>query len=232
MDVYTYSFARVPIASAVSALYRFPGKFTIPGLIHSECMTRMQLGAPIFSPSRMQLHNLTMFAVWESNAAIDDFMANTKLGRHFESGWHVRMKFMRRWGHVKEFNGLPESIGESDPEAPVVAVTLARMRLPEIPRFIKWGKPVEELVRDHPGAILASASMRLPRTISTFSVWTSQKEMSAMVHGHSHVKRPERHAIAMKERDRKDFHYEFTTLRFQPLAEHGAWEGRSRIIHF
>lgn len=193
-------------------------------------MTKMQLGAPIFSPARMQIRNLTMFAAWESESAIDDFLANTSLGRRFASGWHVRMTFLRRWGSVKEFSDLPENVETSDQDAPVVAVTLARMRLPQVPRFICWGRPVEELVRDHPGAILASASMRLPRTVSTFSIWSSQREMAAMVHGHSHIDRPKRHASAMRERERKDFHFEFTTLRFKPVAEHGSWEGRSNII--
>lgn len=34
-----------------------------------------------------------------------------------------------------------------------------------------------------------------------------------------------RHARAMVERERRDFHHEFTTLRFRPLSEHGTWEG-------
>ncbi len=230
MSVYTYSLAHTGMGRTLSVLYLSKNGRRAGGLIHAEYMWRMQLGAPIFSPARMQLNHLTMFAEWESEAAIDDFLANTPLGQSFAAGWHVRMRFLRRWGAVKEFAGLPESAGESDPDAPVIAVTLARMKLPEVPRFIKWGKPVEELVRDHPGALLSSAAMRLPRTVSTFSVWSNQKEMAAMVHGHSHVDRPERHASAMKERNRKDFHFEFTTLRFQPLREHGSWDGRSNII--
>jgi hypothetical protein len=148
------------------------------------------------------------------------------------AGWHVRMSFLRRWGYVRAFDGLPESVGEQDPAAPVVAVTLARMKLPQVPRFIRWGKPVEELVRDDPGKTLALAAMRLPRTVSTFSVWKSQAEMVDMVHGRSAVPRPERHAAAMAERRRKDFHIEFTTLRFRPIAEYGSWEGRSDIVPF
>lgn len=230
MPVHTYHLARGPIGGTLAALYGPPTRERVPGLIHAECMAKMTLGAPVFSPARMQLRNLTMFAAWESEAAIDDFLAGSALGRRFAAGWHVRMSFLRRWGSVREFGGLPENAGTSDPDAPVVAVTLARMRLPEVPRFIRWGKPVEELVRDHPGTLLASASMRLPRTVSTFSIWSSQKEMAAMVHGHSHVERPERHAKAMRERERRDFHFEFTTLRFLPIAEHGAWEGRSNVI--
>lgn len=190
----------------------------------------MMLGAPILSPARMQLRHLTMFASWQSEDAIDDFLESTELGRAFAAGWHVRLLFLRRWGRVSEFDGLPKSVGEQDPAAPVVAVTLARMKLPQVPRFIRWGKPVEELVRDHPGTTLAIAAMRLPRTVSTFTVWKSQQEMVEMVRGHSAVPQPERHAAAMVERQRKDFHFEFTTLRFRAIGEYGDWEGRTAIV--
>jgi hypothetical protein len=229
MTVFTFHFAETSIGTTVRALCSPPSGRQVPGLTHAECMTRMTLGAPILSPARMQLRHLTMFAAWESQAAIDGFLADTRLGRALATGWHVRMAFLRRWGHVRAFEGLPERVGDQDPEAPVVAVTLARMKLPQVPRFIRWGKPVEELVRDHPSATLATAAMRMPNTVSTFSVWTSQREMVDMVRGRSAVPRPERHAAAMAERHRKDFHFEFTTLRFRPIAEHGSWEGRTRI---
>lgn len=218
------------MGTAARALCFPPTGQHVPGLKHAECMTRMTLGAPILSPARMQLRHLVMFAAWESQAAVDDFLAGTRLGRALATGWHVRMAFLRRWGHVRAFDGLPDRVGEHDPEAPVVAVTLARMKPPQVPRFIRWGRPVEELVRDHPATTLAIAAIRMPNTVSTFSVWTSQREMVDMVRGRSAVPRPERHAAAMAERTRKDFHFEFTTLRFRPLAEHGSWEGRTSII--
>lgn len=230
MPIYTYSYAQVPVAQTLRALYHPPNPERTPGLIYAECLTRMTLAAPIFSPARMQLRRLTMFAAWESDDAIDDFLANDRLGQRFAEGWLLRMAFLRRWGEVKALGELPESVGESDPTAPVAAFTLARMRLPQVPRFIRWGKPVEALVRDHPEAPLSTAAMRLPNTVSTFSVWTSQNAMTDMVRGHSHVPEPARHAAAMKERNRKDFHFEFTTLRFQPLAEHGAWDGRRNLV--
>lgn len=230
MTVFSFHFARVNIGTAFKALVDAPTGQQTPGLKHAECMARMTLGAYILSPARFQLRNLTMFAEWESNDAIDEFLGRAKLGRRLAGGWHVRMMFQRRWGIVREFDGLPESVGEQDPEAPVVAVTLARTKLSQIPRFIHWGKPVEELVRDHPGATMAIAAVRPPRTVSTFSVWTSLREMIEMVHGDSSVPHPGRHAAAMAERRRKDFHLEFTTLRFRPIEEHGNWEGRTSII--
>lgn len=51
-----------------------------------------------------------------------------------------------------------------------------------------------------------------------------------MVFGHSNVPQPKRHINAMKERNRKDFHFEFTTLRFKPLAEFGEWNGHKNLI--
>jgi hypothetical protein len=85
-------------------------------------------------------------------------------------------------------------------------------------------------VRDHPGVTLAVAALRPPRTISTFSVWRSMREMVEMVHGRSNVDAPDRHASAMRERERRDFHHEFATYRFRPLSEHGSWQGRSDVV--
>lgn len=190
----------------------------------------MTLGSPILSPARMQLGRLAVFASWESERTLDNFLTDTELGRILALGWYVRLEYLRRWGRVSEFDDLPPSAGEVAPTDPVVAVTLARLQLTQLPRFIRWGKPVEQLVRDHPGTTLALAALRPPRTFSTFSVWRSQSEMLDMVHGRDSSAGAERHARAMAERDRKDFHYEFTTLRFRAFAEHGTWEGRSGIV--
>jgi len=190
----------------------------------------MKLGFPILSPLRVPLKQLAVFAIWESEEAVDEFLSTHKLGKVLSEGWHVRLEFIRRWGRVRELEVLGEEKEEQDPLAPVVAVTLARMKLTQVPRFIRWGKPVETLVRDHPGVTLATAAVRFPRTVSTFSVWKSQNDMLDMVHGRGAITNPTRHIDAMEERDRKDFHWEFTTLRFRPLSEHGQWDGRNGFV--
>lgn len=228
--VFSFHLARTTLATTAGALLDPPTTDSVTGLRRAECMTVMALGSPILSPARMQLRHLAVFASWENESAIDDFLKDTPLGQTLALGWHVRLEFLRRWGRVSEFDDLPASAGEVAPTAPVVAVTLARLKLPEVPRFIRWGKPVEELVRDHPGTTLALAAMRPLRTVSTFSVWRSQREMTDMVRGKSSVPEAGRHATAMVERARRDFHFEFTTLRFRALAEHGSWQGRSDIV--
>ncbi len=233
VSIFSFHLVRTTPATTVSAMLRPPTMTGTPGLRHAECLMTMALGSPILSLARMQLGQLAVFASWESEHALNDFLSETKLGRTLSLGWHVRLEFLRRWGRVSEFDDLPASVGVDDPSAPVVAVTLARLKLPETLRFIQWGKPVEALVRDHPGTTLALAAMRPPNTMSTFSIWRTQREMIDMVRGRDAIDAingAKRHAVAMAERERKDFHYEFTTLRFRAIAEHGIWNGRSHFV--
>lgn len=228
MSVHSFHLAEVPRHVGARALLGpAPG---VAGLDHAECLSLMRLGAPTVSPDRLQLSRLAVFAQWRDEDALDAFLDRDPLGRRLAGGWHVRLEFLRRWSTLEALPGLPVRAGAWDQDEPVVAVTLARMRLPEVPRFLRHGKPVERLVRDHPGTTLALAAVRPPRTISTFSVWRSVQEMEDMVHGRSRVAAPARHASAMAERERRDFHHEFATYRFRPLAEHGEWQGRRGIV--
>lgn len=228
--MHTFHLLRTDARTTARSLLRPPTAATVPGLLHAECLAVMRLGSPLVSPARLQLRHLAVFAAWADEAAVDTFLQRDPLGRALAGGWHVRLEFLRRWGRVAALGDLPEVADRSDPAEPVVAVTLARMRLPQVPRFIRWGKPVERLVRDHPGTTLALAAQRPPRTVSTFSIWRTTREMTDMVHGRSAVPAADRHATAMVERERRDFHHEFTTLRFRPVSEHGRWQGRTGFV--
>lgn len=195
----------------------------IKGLIHAEVMPTMILGSPVFSLSRVIFREVAFFAQWEGEGDINDFLTKNKLGKELAKGSHLRLKLTRQWGYVSGF--APDDLEGTveDKNATVVAITVARMKFLQIPRFIKWGRPVEKLVRDHPGVLFATASIRFPHTISTFSIWKTQKDMLDMVRGHGKIDQPHRHIDAMKERERKDFHYEFTTLRFSVISAFGEW---------
>jgi hypothetical protein len=80
------------------------------------------------------------------------------LGKILSEGWHTRLTFMRKWGKFNKFEIPDETTESENPDSPVVAVTIARMKFLEIPRFIHWGRPVEKLVRDHPATTLSLAS--------------------------------------------------------------------------
>ncbi len=221
MPLFSFHLAKTTLGTTANALFHPPTVDSVSGLRRAECMTVMALGSPILSTARLQLETSRSSRRGRTKARSIAFLSETELGRSLAAGWHVRLEFLRRWGRISEFDDLPASAGEHDPSAPVVAVTLARLKLSEVPRFIRWGKPVEELVRDHPRHHLGLAAMRPPQTVSTFSVWRSQREMTDMVRGLGSLPGSERHAAAMVERKRQDFHHEFTTLRFRALAEHG-----------
>ncbi|TNE54329.1 MAG: hypothetical protein EP338_07905 [Bacteroidetes bacterium] len=230
MSIFTFHLVETSFASVLKTLMFPPKNEEIKGLIHAEYMQGMTLGSPIFSTKRILFRQLVVFAQWENESAIDEFLKSHQTGKLLSNGWHIRMNYLRQWGKIDKFQ-IPESTSEMDkPENPVVAVTIARMRLSQVPRFIRWGRPVEKLVRDDPNTSISLAATRLPRTVSTFSIWNAQKNMLKMVHGHGVVENPTRHAEAMRERERKDFHWQFTTLRFKPISEYGSWKGKSDYI--
>lgn len=230
MNVFSFHLTECGIAATLRALARPPKSRSTAGLVHAECLVPMTLGRPVALPWRYRPHQLAMFAAWQSEDSIDDFLRSSGLGRALAPGWHVRMEFVRRWGHISELDGLPLVARELADHQPVVAVTLARLRVSQARRFIRWGRPVEEQVRDDPATTFSLAAMRPVGTLSTFSIWKTQKAMTDMVHGRSAAPAAQRHASAMQERNRKDFHHEFTTLRFRPLSEHGCWQGRDRLL--
>lgn len=230
MSVFSYHLIKLPLLVAIKGIVSNPIAKNTKGLIHSEYMTTMTLGSPILSPSRILVRQVAIFAQWENEMALDAYLGKDNFGRILAKGWHVRLDFLRQWGKFEAFK-IPERKDElENNNSPVVAVTIARMKPFEVPRFIHWGRPVEKLVRDHPGTILSLASYSFPNTVSTFSIWKTEKEMTDMVHGHSAIPKPKRHSDAMKERGRKNFHFEFTTLRFKPIAEFGTWKGQKNFI--
>jgi len=230
MSVFSYHLIKLPLLVAIKGIFSNPIAKNTKGLIHSEYMTAMTLGSPILSPSRILIRQVAIFAQWENEIALDEYLEKDNFGKRVAKGWHVRLDFLRQWGKFKAFK-IPEQKEELEKStSPVVAVTIARMKPLEVPRFINWGRPVEKLVRDHPGTTLSLASYRFPNMVSTFSIWKTEKEMTDMVHGHSAIPKPKRHSDAMKERERKNFHFEFTTLRFKPIAEFGTWKGQKNFI--
>lgn len=228
-EIFSFHIVTLPILKVPRFLFFPPSKQRIPGLFHAEHLYTMNLGESIISPQRYNLKTVTMFAWWREEGSLNDYL-ETPSGEFLKSGWQVRMKLYRRWGEITEIKDAFVDPNVADPKNPVVAVTLARLKISQTLRFIKWGKPVESQVRDHKGQKLALAAMRPMNTFSTFSIWQNETDMLKMVRGSEDVQVRESHKLAMAERERKDFHYEFTTLRFMPFKEMGTWKGISNYL--
>jgi hypothetical protein len=229
MKLFSFHLASPGLGKTLACLLRPPRPETTEGLCHIEVVVPMTLGRSVTNPSRYHPRQVAAFAAWENEAALDDFLSRNACGMALAHGWQVRMELVRKWGRLQGLDSLPETATELDDDAPVVSVTLARLRVLEAARFIRWGKPVERQVRDDPAATIALAAIRPLRTLSTFSIWRTQRDLMRMLHGRRGDEGSQMHAKAMQERNRKDFHHEFITMRFRPLSEHGIWEGRKLL---
>jgi len=229
--MHSFHLVELPSRVSVGTLMRPPNRMTVKGLQHVECLVLMRFGAPIVSTARLQIRRFAMFAQWDDEPALDRFLDVEPLGRRLAAGWHIRLQYLRRFGAVAALGNLPEQAGDWDLDEPIVAVTLARMKLGELPRFLRWGRPVERMIADHPAAVFSTGAQRPPNTISTFSIWRTVREMTGMVYGRGGDTRPNAdvHRAAMAEQRRRDFHHESTFMRFRPLSEHGTWQGRKLL---
>ena len=230
MPIFSFHLITLPFFDGLK-LFLFPNSLkNIKGLLHQERMTVMTLGTSLFSPKRILLNQIAFFAEWENESSLDLFLKKHPFGNLLAKGWYTKLELIRQWGSYQNIKLSPAQTKNETNDFIVVAITLAKLKILQVPRFIYWGKPVESLVRDHSGKILALASIRFPNTVATFSIWKSIQEMTSMVNGNNSVPVPNRHIEAMKEREKKDFHHEFTTLRFKPISESGEWMGNKNLI--
>lgn len=227
-ELFSYHVIQAPFFSVAARLLSSRALRRVAGLRHFECLLHMKMGHAVSSPGRYHWNSLVFFAFWDDEDHLDAFLKAPPYRVFQRPAWHMRMRFYRRWG---SFTGLDDAklyTEHESPEGPVAAVTLARLKLSQTLRFARVGKPVEAQVRDHPGLKRGAVAFRPLNKFSTFSVWESEDAMRAMVRGKRKEADGAEHREAMIERARKPFHYEFTTMRFVPLSQHGEWPGQTR----
>ncbi len=230
MELFSYHLISAPVHSVAARLWSTSALRRVEGLRHAECLIPMTMGLGVTRPSRYHPQTLVLFALWESEAHLARFLASPPYRVFERDGWHLRLRFYRRWGTYRGIDDATVYPDLAKPDGPVVGVTFARLKLTHAVRFARWGKPVEAQVRDHPGMVRAVVAYRPFTTFSTFSVWRSEQHMLDMVRGRNAGVDGTSHRDAMKERVRKDFHHEFTTMRLIPLSEHGQWPEAMRLL--
>jgi len=229
MELFSYHLIQAPVYSVAARVLSSSALRGVPGLLHAECLLPMRLGHPVSLPGRYHWSSLVLFAFWEAESHLEAFLEAPPYAV-FGRGWHVRMRFYRRWGRYDGLDQAKTYTELANPEGPVVGVTFAHLKLGQTLRFARWGKPVEAQVRDHPGVTRAAVAYRPLNTFSTFSMWRTEQDMLDMVRGRQSEVDGVDHRDAMKERARKPFHHQFTTMRFVPLSEHGHWPDSVRLL--
>ena len=74
MNIFSYHLVKIPFALAVKGLFSNPINKKAPGLIHFEYMQAMTLGSPLISPSRFLIRQVAIFAQWENEQALENYL--------------------------------------------------------------------------------------------------------------------------------------------------------------
>lgn len=197
--------------------------FHSAGLRYAEAAALVPLagsGPPLPWPRRV-----AVIASWDDDDALDRFLAEHPLAQRLSGGWHVRLEPKRVAGAWPEMSGLPAIEEPMDPDEPAAVLTLGRLRLPRIVRFLRTSRPAEALAVSRPAFVAGTALARPPRFVATFSLWRSTREMRDYAVG-----RPDpRHLNAIKADRAAPFHHHSAFVRFRPYGARGSWGGRDPL---
>jgi len=208
--------------AALNALRRAPNPAGVPGLTYAETVLTAPLGPsllPVPRPGRAGL-----IAAWEDDAALDEFRDRHPLAASFAGGWEVRLQPLRVSGFWPGMPDLPSTPLPIEDDEPVVALTLGRVRVHRVVPFLRSAAAAEaEAVED--GALLASTGLaRVPKLVSTFSIWRSFAAMRDYAYGKSGA-----HQAAVRADRERPYHHDSAFVRFRPYASRGSWDGRDPL---
>ncbi len=211
--------ADVGARHSLGILRTSPKPANVPGLRSAFTAGAAQLG-PAFLP-HPDLARVGLIAFWDDDAALDRFLAEDPLAAKLASGWHLRMAPLRAHGTWPGLDADVPPGRSTDHEGPAAVLTLGRLRMTQLVRFLRTTAKAEGSVVGAPGLIWASGFAK-PPLVATCSLWENERALSTYAYG---AKDPA-HNDAITEGDRKLFHKQQAFIRFRPYDSHGSLEGK------
>jgi hypothetical protein len=172
------------------------------------------------------LARTAVFAVWESEAALDRFAATHPIARRWdraEEAWHVRLRGVGghgRWRGVDPLEGL-EPGGRDDA---VAIITRADVRRPAWKAFGAASAVVDTELHTAPGLIDVVGIGEAPiGRLATFSLWESLADARRFAY-----EMPD-HVEVVRRTRAEQWYGEELFARFEPYASAGEWNGRDPL---
>jgi len=215
--------ADVGVKRAIAVVRKPPKPDAVPGLRNAEVALAAPLGRgrmPRPDPRRLGL-----IALWDDDAALDEFLATNPIAAVFAHGWRVRLQPLRAhgaWPGLDADLPKPRSITSDGPTA---VLTLGRMRWKRAIPFFRASMKAERAVRDAPGLIWASG-FRRPPFVATCSLWETPEATVAYAYGAQGAPHPR----AIAQGNAKPFHHRQAFIRFRPYASEGELEGSNSLL--
>ncbi len=167
-----------------------------------------------------------LFAVWESEADLDRFLASHPIPRRWgraEEQWSVRLRRLGGHGTWRGVNPL-EGMKDGDRSGRVAIITRANVRARSWLAFGAAGKEVDAELHTADGLIDVLGVGEAPvGRLATFSLWESMG--AARTYAYSMP----RHQQVIDETRDGDWYAEEMFARFEPYASTGTWGGRDPL---
>jgi len=195
----------------------------VEGLRYAELTTLAPL-SPRLLPTPMP-GRVGLIAAWDDETALEGFLAGHPVAEQLASGRRVRLRPTRIFGAWPELPGIVPREQPMDDEEPVAVLTLGRLRLTQVIRFLRASAAAEGLAIANPALITSTGLARPPRLVATFSLWRSTAAMRGYVEGRD----APAHRAAVKAQTERPFHHHSAFLRFRPYAAEGDWDNASQL---
>lgn len=210
--------ADVGIGTALGLVRKGLKPKDVAGLRHTDVGTAAPLSAAAFP--RPTLRRVGLFGFWDDDEAIDRFEQDHPVAAALQGGWRARLEPLRKYG---SWPGLSEDIPgdrHTEYDGPAVVLTLGRVRLTQLPRFLRTSAAAERSALEAQGSIWMTALAR-PPFVATCSLWESTKALSTYAYGG----RDRGHPDAIDADQAEPFHKMSAFVRFRPYRVAGGLSG-------
>lgn len=167
-----------------------------------------------------------LLCVWDDAAKADDFFQNSDLFKAFkdkaEYNYSVYLKAVK--SHGAWSGQIPFTEFSEDKNGLIAAVTRARIKWYQIPRFWFYVPRVSKHIKQQKGLLFSIGVGEYPLFMqATFSIWENRKDMAQFAY------KSKRHRNVVKKTRETAWYKEELFANFIPVRTLGLWHGKDPL---